>query len=145
MTDLVGAWIAGASVHAHGFSEITNPFGEATLPLLSSGSFVEAEDPTSGMGSSAIISPPGGEIQIAIVPGTGDWTIPDGVDARLVNGEFVLDGDLTIASPASLMLIDATLSMPEDAILTIQSNGQLKGDNGSLQGGAGALTAGVPL
>ncbi|MEE3310575.1 MAG: hypothetical protein VX230_03690, partial [Candidatus Thermoplasmatota archaeon] len=145
VTDLVGVWISGASVHAHGFSEITDPFGEATLPLLSSGSFVEAEDPTSGMGSSATISPPGAEIQIAIVPGTGDWTIPAGVDARLVNGEFVLDGDLTIESTASLMLIDATLSMPEDAILTIQSNGQLKGDNGSLQGGAGALTAGVPL
>ena len=113
--------------------------------MLASGSFVEAEDPASGMGSSATISPPGGEIQIAIVPGTGDWEIPAGVDARLVNGEFVLDGNLTIESTASLMLIDATLTMPEAAILTIQSNGQLKGDNGSLQGGSGALTAGVPL
>ena len=145
VTDLVGASIGGVSVDAHGFSEITNPSGEATLPLLASGSFVEAEDPVSGMGSSATLSPPGGELQIAIVPGTGDWTIPAGVDARLVNGEFVLDGDLTIESTASLMLIDATLSMPETANLTIESNGQLKGDNGLLQGGVGSLTAGVPL
>ena len=145
VTDLVGDSIDGASVHAHGFSEITNPSGEATLPLLTSGSFVEAEDHTSGMGSSATLSPPGGELQIAIVPGTGDWTIPSGVDARLVNGDFVLDGDLTIESTASLMLIDATLSIPETANLTIESNGQLKGDNGSLQGGIGSLTAGVPL
>jgi len=145
VTDLVGASIGGASVYAHGFDEITNPSGEATLPLLASGSFVEAQDPASGMGSSATLTPPGGDIQIAIVPGTGDWTIPAGVDARLVNGEFVLDGNLTIESTASLMLIDATLSMPETAILNIESNGQLKGDNGSLQGGIGSLTAGVPL
>jgi len=145
VTDLVGASIGGASVQAHGFSEITNPSGDATLPLLTSGSFVEAEDPASGMGSSATLTPPGGDIQIAIVPGTGDWTIPAGVDARLVNGEFVLDGDLTIESTASLMLIDATLSMPETAALSIQSNGQLKGDNGTLSGGTGSLTAGVPL
>ncbi|MCS5535556.1 MAG: hypothetical protein NZ802_06855, partial [Candidatus Poseidoniales archaeon] len=105
----------------------------------------EAEDPDSGMGSSATLSPPGGEIQIAIVPGTGDWTIPAGVDARLVNGDFTLDGNLTIESTASLMLIDSTLSMQETATLAIQSNGQLKGDNGSLQGGTGSLTAGVPF
>jgi len=145
VTDLVGDSIGGVSVYAHGFSEITNPSGEATLPLLASGSFVEAEDPASGMGSSATLSPPGGEIQIAIVPGTGDWTIPAGVDARLVNGDFTLDGDLIIESTASLMLIDSTLSMQETANLTIQSNGQLKGDNGSLQGGTGSLTAGVPF
>ena len=145
VTDLVGASIVGALAQAHGFSEVTNPSGEATLPLLASGSFVEAEDPASGMGSSATLTPPGGDIQIAIVPGTGDWTIPAGVDARLVNGEFVLDGNLTIESTASLMLIDSTLGMPETAILTIQPNGQLRGDNGTLQGGTGSLTAGVPL
>ncbi|MEE2747775.1 MAG: hypothetical protein VX473_04840, partial [Candidatus Thermoplasmatota archaeon] len=145
VTDLVGASIAGASVQAHGFSEVTNPSGEATLPLLASGSFVEAEEPNSGMGSSATLTPPGGAIQIAIVPGTGDWSIPAGVDARLANGEFVLNGNLTIESTASLMLIDSTLTMPETATLTIQPNGQLRGDNGTLQGGTGSLTAGVPL
>ena len=145
VTDLVGASIGGAIVHAHGFNENTNPSGEAMLPLLASGSNVEAEDTASGMGSSATLSPPGGEIQIAIVPGTGDWTIPAGVDARLVGGDFVLDGNLTIESTASLMLIDSTLTMPETSILVIQSNGQLKGDNGVLQGGGGALTAGTPL
>ncbi|MDG1524605.1 MAG: hypothetical protein P8Q90_00840, partial [Candidatus Thalassarchaeaceae archaeon] len=129
VTDLVGAAIDGAYVDAHGFDEITNPSGEVTLPLLASGTHVEAEDPASGMGSSATLSPPGGEIQIAIVPGTGDWTIPAGVDARLVDGDFTLDGNLTIESTASLMLIDSTLTMPETSILTIQPNGQLKGDN----------------
>tara|TARA_B110000438_G_scaffold302206_1_gene359212 strand:- start:4199 stop:8878 length:4680 start_codon:yes stop_codon:yes gene_type:complete len=145
VTDLVGAAIGSATVQAHGFSEITNPSGESILPLLTSGSYVQAEDSDSGMGSSATLSPPGGEIQIAIVPGTGDWTIPSGVDARLVGGSFVLDGNLTIESTASLMLIDSTLTIPETAILAIQPNGQLKGDNGVLQGGVGALTAGVPL
>ena len=145
VSDLVGSAIGGATVYAHGFDEITNPSGEATLPLLASGSYVEAEDPASGMGSSATLSPPGGELQIAVVPGSGDWTIPAGVDARLVNGEFDLAGNLTIESTASLMLIDSTLTMPETSILSIQPNGQLKGDNGFLQGGVGSLTAGTPL
>ena len=43
------------------------------------------------------------------------------------------------------MLIDSTLSMPETSTLNIQPNGQLKGDNGFLQGGVGSLTAGTPL
>ena len=145
ITDLVGNPIVGASVIAHGFSEISDSSGVAILPLLASGSFVEIEDPTSGMGSSAMLSPPGGSIQIAIVPGTGDWTIPAGVDARLVNGEFVLNGNLTIESTASLMLIDSTLTIPELSTITIQSNGQLKGDNGTLLGGTASLTAGVPF
>ena len=145
VSDLVGSAIDGVTVYAHGFDEITNPSGEASLPLLASGSYVEAEDPASGMGSSATLSPPGGELQIAVVPGSGDWTIPAGVDARLVDGEFALAGNLTIESTASLMLIDSTLTMPDTSILSIQPNGQLKGDNGFLQGGVGALTAGTPL
>jgi len=145
VSDLVGSAIGGATVYAHGFDEITNPSGEATLPLLASGSYVEAEDPASGMGSSATLSPPGGELQIAVVPGSGDWIIPAGVSARLVDGEFALAGNLTIESTASLMLIDSTLTMPDTSILNIQPNGQLKGDNGFLQGGVGSLTAGTPL
>ena len=145
VTDLVGQAIVGAKVAAHGFDEVTDASGEATLPLLSGGSLVEAEDPSSGMGSSATLSPPSGEIQIAVVPGTGDWTIPSGVDARLVSGEFVLDGNLTIESSASLMLIDSTLTIPSTAQLNIQPNGRLKGDNGSFNGGTASFTAGIPL
>ena len=145
VTDLVGQAIVGAKVASHGFDEVTDASGEATLPLLSGGSLVEAEDPSSGMGSSATLSPPSGEIQIAVVPGSGDWTIPSGVDARLVSGEFVLDGNLTIESSASLMLIDSTLTIPSTAQLNIQPNGRLKGDNGSFHGGTASLTAGIPL
>ncbi|MEE2758652.1 MAG: hypothetical protein VYA86_01590 [Candidatus Thermoplasmatota archaeon] len=143
--DLVGNPISGASAHAHGFNEISNSSGEVILPLLPSGSFVEIEDPASGMGSSADMFPPGGSIQIAVVPGSGDWTIPTGVNARLVNGDFVLNGNLTIESTASLMLIDSTLTIPESSTLTIESNGLLKGDNGTLSGGTASLTAGVPF
>ena len=145
VTDLVGQSIAGASVTSHGFFETTDGSGLATLPLLSSGSLVAAEDSSSGMGSSATIAPPGGDLQIAVVPGSGDWTIPAGVDARLTTGQFVLDGNLTIESTATLTLIDASLSIPLDATLNIQSNGLLKGDNGTFSGGTATLTAGVPL
>ena len=145
ITDLVGQAITNASVTSHGFTETTDNSGQATLPLLSSGSLVAAEDPSSGMGSSGTVVPPGGNLQIAVIPGTGDWTIPAGVDARLILGEFVLDGNLTIESTATLTLVDATLSIPLDATLNIEPNGLLKGDNGTLDGGSATLTAGVPL
>jgi len=145
VTDLVGNSISGATVSAHGFSEITNESGESMLPMLSSGSFVEASDPSSGMGASSILTPPNGTIQIAIVPGSGDWIIPAGVNAMLVDGEFNLNGNLTIESTGSLMLRDSTLTIPNTASLIIQPNGQLMGDNGQFNGGSGALTAGVPL
>lgn len=144
VTDLGGQFIAGASVTSHGFTETTDVAGQASLPLLSAGSHVQAHDPSSGMGSSATVSPPGGEVQIAVVPSTGDWTIPSGVHATLT-GDFPLNGNLTIESTASLTLVDSTLSMPTDATLTIQPNGLLKGDNGTLHGGIASLTAGVPL
>ena len=145
VTDLVGQAISGASVTAHGFTGITDVSGQATLPLLSTGSQVAAEDLSSGMGSSATIVPPGGNLQIAVVPGTGDWTIPAGVDARLNSGNFDLTGNLTIESTATLTLVDATLSIPSSATLNIEPNGLLKGDNGTLNGGTATLTAGVPL
>ena len=145
VTDLLGQSITGASVTSHGFWEITDGTGQATLPLISSGSLVVAEDPSSGMGSSSMVSPPGGEIQIAVIPGSGDWTIPSGVDASLNSGEFTLDGNLTIENTATLTLVDATLSIPADGTLTIQPNGLLKGDNGTLDGGIASLTAGTPL
>ena len=63
----------------------------------------------------------------------------------MVGDDFTLDGNLTIESTGSLMLIDSTLTMPESSILTIEPNGQLKGDNGILEGGTGSLTAGTPL
>ena len=44
VTDLVGQSIVGASVTSHGFFETTDGSGLATLPLLSSGSLVAAED-----------------------------------------------------------------------------------------------------
>ena len=145
VTDLVGNSISSATVSAHGFSEITNESGESMLPMLASGSFVEAVDASSGMGASATLSPPGGNIQIAIVPGTGDWVIPTGVDARLVGGEHSITGDLIIENGASLMLVDSILTIPESANLTIQSTGKLKGDGGHLIGGVAPLTAGTPL
>ena len=44
-----------------------------------------------------------------------------------------------------MTLVDAALNLPPDAILNIESNGLLKGDNGTLDGGTTSLTAGVPL
>lgn len=145
VTDLVGNSISGAIIAAHGFSSVTDANGDATLPLLSAGSQVQAYDPSSGLGSESLLTPPGGDILIAVVPGSGDWIIPSGVHARLVDGFFTINGDLEIENAASLYLSNSTLVMPEQANLTIASNGQLIGNDGTLSGGIASLTAGVPL
>ena len=145
VTDLVGSAISGAIIESHGFSSTTDTNGDATLPLLSAGSQVQAYDPSSGFGTESVLTPPGGDILIAVVPGTGDWIIPSGVNARLVDGHFTINGDLEIENTASLYLYNSTLVIPEQANLTIAPNGQLIGDNGTLLGGTASLTAGSPL
>lgn len=145
VTDLVGSALPGSTTTAHGFTEVADAFGDTTLPLLSSGSLIEALDAGSGMGTSVTMSPPGGNLQIAVIPASGDWTIPAGVHARLVGDVFTLNGDLIIESTASLTLVDANLSMPAAANLSIAPNARLRGDGGHLSGGIAAFSAGVPL
>ena len=145
VTDLTTNPQSGVQVIAHGFSEVSDSMGEVSLPLLQSGSTVVAHDAASGAGASAMLTPPGGTLQLPLLPSSGDWVVPAGVDAILSNGAYSLPGNLTIEATASLSLLNASLSLPVIGSLTVQGTGQLFGDAGSLSGGAATLDSVDPL
>ena len=145
VTDLTTNPQSGVQVLAHGFSEVSDSMGEVSLPLLQSGSTVVAHDAASGAGASAVLTPPGGTLQLPLLPSSGDWTVPAGVDAILSNGAYSLPGNLTIETTASLSLLNASLSLSGIGMFTVQGTGQLFGDAGSLSGGTATLNSAVPL
>ncbi len=128
--DLSGLPVSGVTVTSHGFSEVSDASGEVTLPLLAAGSVVTADDGTYGVVDT--LSPPSGEIQLPVIPTSGAWTIPTGVNAVLIGGNYTAPagGDVTISTAASLTLRDAHLTVPNGEIV-VEGSGRLVGDNGS--------------
>ncbi|PXY72644.1 MAG: hypothetical protein CXX81_28195 [Methanobacteriota archaeon] len=130
VTDLSDIAIVGVNVEAHGFFEVTDSNGEADLPLLISGSDVSADDGVYGV--TDVISPPGGNLQLPVIPTTGAWVIPIGVHAVLIGNNYTAPsgGDVTISTSASLTLKNAHLAVPNGDIV-VEGSGQLIGENGS--------------
>ena len=130
VTDLSSLPISGVTVSAHGFDEQTDVSGEAALPLLQSGSDVFADDGTYGVSDN--FSPPGGTLQLPVIPSSGSWTIPTGVHAVLIGGVYIAPsgGNVTISTAASLTLKNALLEVPNGDII-VEGSGQLIGENGS--------------
>jgi hypothetical protein len=130
VTDLSDIAIVGVNVEAHGFLEVTDSNGEAVLPLLTSGSDVSADDGVYGV--TDVMTPPGGNLQLPVIPTTGAWVIPIGVHAVLIGNNYTAPsgGDVTISTAASLTLKNAHLAVPNGDIV-VEGSGQLIGDNGS--------------
>ena len=130
VTDLSDIAIVGVNVEAHGFFEVTDSNGEADLPLLTSGSDVSADDGVYGV--TDVISPPGGNLQLPVIPTTGAWVIPIGVHAVLIGNNYTAPsgGDVTISTSSSLTLKNAHLAVPNGDIV-VEGSGQLIGENGS--------------
>jgi hypothetical protein len=130
VTDLSQNALPGVYVEAHGFNAISDSQGEVTLPLINAGSEVTANDGT--YGATTTLSPPGGEVQLPLIPTSGPWVVPIGVTARLYGANFTTAAgfDVTISTAAKVVLIDAHLSVPGGAIV-IEGTGTLEGDGGS--------------
>ena len=130
VTDLSSIAVSGVNVMVHGFSEVTDTNGEVDLPLLVAGSNVSADDGTYGV--SDVISPPGGTLQLPVIPSTGPWVIPMGVHAVLIGNNYTAPAgdDVTISTAASLTLKNAHLSVPSGDII-VEGSGKLIGNNGS--------------
>jgi hypothetical protein len=140
VTDLSAAAVPDVEVSAHGFDSITDASGEVTLPLLANGSEVSAIA-SDGTGTTITLSSPSGTIQLPLLPESGDWVISSGINAELHNGMFSLPENLTIESSASLKLVDATISLPDNGTFTAEGTGELIGDGGSISGGWGNHTS----
>ena len=130
VSDLSSIPLVGVSVEAHGFTEVTDSNGEVQLPLLVGGTVVLANDGTYGVSDN--FTPPGGNIQLPVIPSVGPWIIPTGVHAVLIGGNYTAPaGDnVTISSSSSLTLKNSHLSVPGGGII-VEGSGQLIGQNGS--------------
>ena len=130
VSDLSSIPLVGVSVEAHGFKEVTDSNGEATVPLLAGGSVVLADDGVYGVSDN--FTPPGGNIQLPVIPSVGPWVIPTGVHAVLIGGNYTAPaGDnVTISTSSSLTLKNSHLSVPGGDII-VEGSGQLIGENGS--------------
>ena len=130
VSDLSSNPVADVSVTSHGFTELTDSNGEATVPLLSAGSSVTANDGTYGV--TDVLTPPSGSLQLPLIPTGQDWVIPMGVDAELVGGTYQIASgyDVIISAAASLTLRDARLELSGGTI-EIADGGQLIGNNGT--------------
>ncbi len=128
--DLSSNQLSDVVVTAHGFSEITDSNGEVTLPLLQGGSEVSADDGVYGV--SDILNPPNGVLQLPVIPTSGEWVIPTGVHAVLLDGNYFAPAghNVTISTASSLTLRNADLSLSNGEII-IQGSGKLVGENGS--------------
>ncbi len=130
-TDLAGQPIE-ASVAVHGFDLMSNENGALTLPLLETGSEVDATLDGAGVRVVLYGGQGGQSVQVPVIP-AGDWTISSGQDVVLgsrPDGQpHQLSGDLTVANNGALSLLSTSVVLSEGHSVLLQGSGQLSGTN----------------
>ena len=133
-TDLQGNPVE-ADVTVHGFVLKSNSNGALTLPLVSSGSTVDATLDGSGVRVVLYGGQQGQSVQVPVIP-VGDWTVGSGQDIVLgprPDGQpHQLAGDLEVANNGRLTLMDTTLLLGPSNSVTLQGSGTLLGHNAHL-------------
>jgi hypothetical protein len=133
-TDLQGNPVE-ADVAVHGFALKSNSNGALTLPLVSSGSTVDATLGGSGVRVVLYGGQNGQSVQVPVIP-AGDWTVGSGQDIVLgprPDGQpHQLAGDLEVTNNGRLTLMDTTLLLGTGNSVTLQGSGTLLGNNAHL-------------
>jgi len=135
LTNLEGAPVQ-ADVSVHGLSLVSNSNGALTLPLVASGSVVDATLEGAGVRTVLYGGQTGQSIQVPVIP-QGDWTVNSGQEIvlgpRPDAQPHTLTGDLTISNNAKLTLRGTTLIVPEGSDVTLLGTGWLAGEEGALK------------
>lgn len=150
-TDLSGFPVR-AHIEANRFSLIADENGAATLPLLQSGSVVDASLNGSGVRDTLTGGQLGQQMQLPVIP-LGDWVIQSGVNAILTEKQdgspHYLFGDLDLRSGSSLTLKNTILNLSAGHEVEIEAGANLYGESGvlktdlvALQGNAGIFGSG---
>ena len=133
-TDLQGNPVE-ADVSVHGFDLRSNSNGAVTLPLVASGSIVDATLDGSGVRVVLYGGQNGQSVQVPVIP-AGDWTVGSGQDVVLgprPDGQpHQLSGDLEVNNNGRLTLKDTTLLLGSGNTVTLQGSGMLLGHNAHL-------------
>ena len=133
-----------ATALAYGFASNADTNGVASLPLLASGTVVEALYDGQGVSTELYGNQQGQTVQITALP-EGDWNLPASstivLGARPDGQPHQLNGDLTFGSNSHLKLVDTTLVVSASSSVDLGPSGTLTGDNGILN--ASSLTMSV--
>ena len=150
-TDLNGNPVR-ANIEVNRFSMIADENGAATLPLLQSGSVVDASLNGSGVRDTLTGGQLGQQMQLPVIP-LGDWVIQSGVNAILTakqdGSPHYLFGDLDLRTGSSLTLKNTVLNLSSGHEVDIESGANFYGESGviradlvAIQGNAGLFGAG---
>lgn len=124
-----------ATSYAHGFASTADVNGVASLPLLASGTIVEALYNGQGVSKELFGNQQGQTVQIITLP-EGDWNLPASttivLGARPDGLPHQLNGDLNFGTNSHLKLIDTTLIIDPSSSVDLGPSGTLSGDNGVL-------------
>ena len=124
-----------ATSFAYGFVSEADENGITSLPLLASGTVVEALYDGQGVSVELYGNQQGQTVQIITLP-EGDWNLPASsnvvLGARPDGQPHQLNGDLTFGSNAQLKLIDTTLVIDSASAVDLGPSGTLTGDKGIL-------------
>ena len=150
-TDLNGNPVR-ANIEVNRFSMIADENGAATLPLLQSGSVVDASLNGSGVRDTLTGGQLGQQMQLPVIP-LGDWVIQSGVNAILTakqdGSPHYLFGDLDLRTGSSLTLKNTVLNLSSGHEVDIESGANFYGESGviradlvAIQGNAGLFGTG---
>ena len=133
-TDLSGQPVE-AHVAVHDFALMSNANGALTLPLVNTGSVVDAT--LEGAGTRVVLygGQGGQSVQVPVIP-QGDWTISSGQDVVLgprPDGQpHQLSGDLTVGNNGVLTLISTSVVLSAGHTVIVEGSGQLLGEDATI-------------
>ena len=124
-----------AHVVVHGFALMSNSNGALTVPLVNSGSVVDATLQGAGVRVTLYGGQTGQSVQVPVIP-QGDWTISSGQDVVLgprPDGQpHQLSGDLTVANNGALTLVSTDVTLAPGQTITVEGTGQLIGEDATI-------------
>ena len=125
-----------ANISVHGFELTSDINGAADLPLLASGSEVDATYAGAGVRVELTGGQMGQSVQVPVIP-EGDWTIASGQSVVLGpkpdGSDHIVSGDLTISSNAQLHIEGVTLKVESGNEISILGSGELTGDDATVE------------
>ena len=134
-TDLQGNPVE-ADIEVHGFTLASNSNGAITLPLVGTGSVVDATLDGAGVRVTLYGGQTGQSVQVPVIP-QGDWTLASGQDVVLgprPDGQaHQINGNLVVSNNAKLTLQETTLVVNQANDVTLQGSAELIGHDARLE------------
>ena len=122
-----------AAINTNTFQFTSDENGMASIPLFPEGSDVQASLAGTGITQRLFGGVLDQEVEIPIIP-TGDWVISGNqiITLESLDSTQLFTGNLVLQDNAILQVIDMSLELGPDKVVTLSNNAQLVGANSSI-------------